>query len=181
MQESMLVVAVLMTIGMLLAVFLLIAIPAIITTWQLFTKAGQPGWACIVPVYNSVIMARIGKKPEWMGWAAGIGYILLSILNGANDSSSFTAATLLTGFLGFIIWIGSLILAIIILIGFVKQFRHVRGESTAGFWVCYFLLPIAAVFMVKNLVHVGTMPSGSQAPGQPGQQPAPPYVPPVAQ
>lgn len=33
--------------------------------WKVFTKAGKPGWAAIVPVYNAYIMLKIGGKPGW--------------------------------------------------------------------------------------------------------------------
>jgi Family of unknown function (DUF5684) len=33
--------------------------------WKMFTKAGQPGWACIVPIYNIIVMLRIAGKPWW--------------------------------------------------------------------------------------------------------------------
>lgn len=33
--------------------------------WKIFEKAGQPGWAAIVPIYNMVIMLEIVKKPWW--------------------------------------------------------------------------------------------------------------------
>lgn len=39
----------------------------IIPMWKLFTKAGQPGWASIVPIYNYCVMAEIGGKPMWWG------------------------------------------------------------------------------------------------------------------
>lgn len=44
-----------------IAVFVLI----IVGVWKVFTKAGQPGWASIIPVYNLVIMLQISKKPIW--------------------------------------------------------------------------------------------------------------------
>ncbi|HEY6090644.1 MAG TPA: DUF5684 domain-containing protein [Gemmatimonadales bacterium] len=37
----------------------------IATMWKVFEKAGQPGWACIVPIYNAVVMCRIAGKPGW--------------------------------------------------------------------------------------------------------------------
>ncbi len=49
-------------------VFLLIigiAILMIASQWKLFTMAGKPGWAAIVPVYNMVIMLEIAEKPIW--------------------------------------------------------------------------------------------------------------------
>ena len=33
--------------------------------WKVFTKAGQPGWAAIVPIYNLVVMLQIAGKPVW--------------------------------------------------------------------------------------------------------------------
>ena len=33
--------------------------------WKVFTKAGQPGWAAIVPIYNLVTMLKIAGKPTW--------------------------------------------------------------------------------------------------------------------
>ena len=54
--------------GVFIIGILLFAIPALITNWQLFTKAGKPGWASIVPIYNTVVMAQIGKNPSgWVG------------------------------------------------------------------------------------------------------------------
>ena len=35
------------------------------TFWKIFEKAGQPGWAAIVPIYNIYIMLKIGGKPGW--------------------------------------------------------------------------------------------------------------------
>ena len=36
--------------------------------WKVFSKAGQPGWAIFVPIYNFVCLARIAGRPGW--WAA---------------------------------------------------------------------------------------------------------------
>ena len=33
--------------------------------WKVFTKAGQPGWACLVPIYNAYVMLQIANKPTW--------------------------------------------------------------------------------------------------------------------
>jgi len=37
----------------------------IIAVWKVFTKAGQPGWACLVPIYNIIVYLRIAGKPAW--------------------------------------------------------------------------------------------------------------------
>ncbi len=37
----------------------------IASLWKVFTKAGQPGWACLIPIYNIFIMCKIAGKPGW--------------------------------------------------------------------------------------------------------------------
>ena len=41
------------------------AVIMIAAMWKVFTKAGQPGWAAIIPIYNIYIMTKIGGKPGW--------------------------------------------------------------------------------------------------------------------
>ena len=31
--------------------------------WKMFTKAGKPGWAIIIPIYNLIVMLEIAGKP----------------------------------------------------------------------------------------------------------------------
>ena len=38
---------------------------AIIATWRVFTKAGQPGWAAIVPFYNTYVLLKVVGRPGW--------------------------------------------------------------------------------------------------------------------
>ncbi len=33
--------------------------------WKIFTKAGQPGWASIIPIYNWYIICKIVGRPGW--------------------------------------------------------------------------------------------------------------------
>ena len=33
--------------------------------WRLFTKAGKPGWAVLIPIYNLVVLLEIVGKPVW--------------------------------------------------------------------------------------------------------------------
>jgi hypothetical protein len=37
----------------------------IFVQWRLFTKAGKPGWASIVPIYNIIVLLEIVGKPWW--------------------------------------------------------------------------------------------------------------------
>ncbi|HXP44336.1 MAG TPA: DUF5684 domain-containing protein, partial [Candidatus Acidoferrales bacterium] len=33
--------------------------------WKVFTKAGQPGWAALIPFYNAYILTKIAGRPGW--------------------------------------------------------------------------------------------------------------------
>ena len=44
---------------------LLIAIIVIVAMWKIFTKAGQPGWACLIPLYNIYVLCKIVGRPGW--------------------------------------------------------------------------------------------------------------------
>jgi hypothetical protein len=44
---------------------LIIVIISVAGIWKTFEKAGKPGWAAIVPIYNLVIMLEIAGKPLW--------------------------------------------------------------------------------------------------------------------
>src|SRR5437667_7733568 len=44
---------------------LLIALLLIVAMWKVFIKAGQPGWASIIPIYNLYIWCKIVGRPWW--------------------------------------------------------------------------------------------------------------------
>ena len=37
----------------------------IVGLWKIFVKAGEPGWAAIIPIYNLYIICKITAKPIW--------------------------------------------------------------------------------------------------------------------
>jgi len=45
--------------------WLAFAILMIAACWKIFTKAGQPGWAAIIPIYNWYILCKIVGRPGW--------------------------------------------------------------------------------------------------------------------
>lgn len=44
---------------------LIISIIIIAAQWKIYKKAGQPGWACIIPIFNFYILLKIVGKPSW--------------------------------------------------------------------------------------------------------------------
>jgi hypothetical protein len=51
--------------GAFMMVLLLAVVLTIAGAWKMFAKAGQPGWAAIVPFYNMIVLAQIAGKPAW--------------------------------------------------------------------------------------------------------------------
>lgn len=46
-------------------VILIVSVFMIVCMWKIFTKAGKPGWAAIVPIYNIIVMLEIIGRPLW--------------------------------------------------------------------------------------------------------------------
>jgi hypothetical protein len=59
-----------------LAVELALIVLIIAGIWKTFVKAGQPGWAAIIPIYNAIVLLQIAGKPLW--W---IILLLIPIVN----------------------------------------------------------------------------------------------------
>jgi len=51
--------------GMAMMVTLLMLAIVIIGWWKVFVKAGQPGWAVLIPIFNVYILLKIAGKPGW--------------------------------------------------------------------------------------------------------------------
>jgi len=42
-----------------------IVVLVVASYWRIFEKAGQPGWAAIIPIYNLYILLKVVGKPGW--------------------------------------------------------------------------------------------------------------------
>lgn len=45
--------------------YLAFVILMIVSMWKIFEKAGKPGWACIIPIYSTIVLLEIVGKPWW--------------------------------------------------------------------------------------------------------------------
>ncbi len=65
------------TIGVIIGVVsLIIGILMIISMIKIFKKAGKPGWAIFIPIYNTIVMLQIANMPAW-----NIILLLIPIVN----------------------------------------------------------------------------------------------------
>lgn len=45
--------------------FVVLNIVFVVCQWKIFTKAGKPGWACLVPIYGYIVAMEIAGRPWW--------------------------------------------------------------------------------------------------------------------
>ena len=100
-------------------VIMAVAVFMIVCMWKIFVKAGKPGWAALVPVYNIIVLLEIVGRPAW--------WVLLFFLS----------------VIPFVGWIGAMIVGVIVMIDLAKSF----GKDT-GFAILLILLPIVGYPML---------------------------------
>lgn len=77
--------------------------------WAVFAKAGKPGWAALIPIYNLIILLEIVGKPWW--WLFLMVIPLLNVVfaiwvynllsKSFGKSEGFTVGLLLLSFIFF--------------------------------------------------------------------------------
>ena len=88
---------------------LAIIVLVIVAMWKVFVKAGEPGWAAIIPIYNIIVLLRVAGKPWWWVFLFIIPLvnIIIGILVSIDVAKNF-GQTALFGiglmFLGFIFY-----------------------------------------------------------------------------
>ncbi|MBS1489552.1 MAG: signal peptidase I [Bacteroidetes bacterium] len=96
-------------LGIFAVIYLLILILMIVSMWKIFEKAGKPGWAAIVPIYNIIVLLEVVNKPIW--W---IILLLIPIVNfiiviilihrlslSFGQGVGFTVLLIILGIIGF--------------------------------------------------------------------------------
>lgn len=86
----------LMFTGVFLLVELVIILFSVICMWRIFTKAGRPGWASIIPIYNVIVELEIIGRPAW--WIIllfiPIVNVVISIMMAIELGKCFSKSTL---------------------------------------------------------------------------------------
>ena len=59
----------------------IIAIVIIVANWKIYSKANQPGWACLVPIYANVVQFKVVGLNPWL--------LLLYLVPGINVIVTF--------------------------------------------------------------------------------------------
>jgi hypothetical protein len=68
-------------------VVLLVIVINVISMGVIFSKAGEPAWPCVIPIYNLCVLARVGERSMWLGvgmWVANgvpiVGFVISAVL-----------------------------------------------------------------------------------------------------
>ena len=65
----------------------------IAANWMIYEKAGKPGWACIIPIYSTLVLLEIVGKPWW--------WLLLMFIPVANIVFAIWMTNLLSKSFGY--------------------------------------------------------------------------------
>lgn len=102
-------------------IFLVLGIVSLIAMWKIFEKAGKPGWAALVPVYNLIVLLEIVGRPSW--WVV---LYLLAVIPVVN----------------FIGWIPALVVMILVTIDLAKVFGKDTGFAILTILFPYVMYPV---------------------------------------
>jgi hypothetical protein len=64
--------------------YAVIMILLIAAMWKVFSKAGQPGWAVLIPIFNLYILCKVAGRPGWwliLMLIPFVNFIIAIILN----------------------------------------------------------------------------------------------------
>lgn len=63
--------------------------------WKVFTKAGKPGWAALIPIYNMIVLLEIAGRPGWwvLLYFIPLANIIFSIIAHIDLARSFGKGT----------------------------------------------------------------------------------------
>lgn len=124
---------------------MIITILTIVALWKLFSKAGEAGWKCLIPVYNIYTLYQIARNDgfvkmiiltivEGVCFAAGAGLVLA----GAMGS----LIVLVLGVLAYIIGIVACILLLIVQYKMYADLAQAFGHERGFAWGLLLLTPI---------------------------------------
>ncbi len=126
-------------LGVILTALIVLWVFQIIAFWKIFTKAGEPGWKSIIPVYSGYVQYKITWKPMWFWvmFAATIVYSMASQFMTNGSTSMILSA---------IVFIASIVMLVIQIISYVKLSRSF-GHGIGFALGLIFLYPIFVLIL----------------------------------
>ncbi len=117
-------------LGIFLAIYAVLVLAVYVVwavgLWKMYAKAGRPGWAAIVPVYNWWVWVEIIERPRWWFW------VLAAYVVGALLSS-------VVPLLGIVVFLAGIAVFVLYLIGCLDMAK--RFGQGSGYGIGLWLLP----------------------------------------
>lgn len=160
-----------------------VGVLSIVALWKMFEKAGEPGWAALIPLYNLYVLFKISWGNGWyflLYVVPNLAYLIVYIgffvrvfgglinrgFENFNDGSymaSMISSTITMGLLMSLISMGMLAVSIILCIKLAKVYGQGGGFACGLFFLGIIFYCIIA--FSKNIRYVGiqgkTVPNGA--------------------
>ena len=84
--------------GTYLSVILFLLAVLLIASWKILIKAGRPGWAVLIPLYNIYVYTQVLRRPKWwillyfFGFVPFVGslvFLFVSIIDSVRMAKVF--------------------------------------------------------------------------------------------
>ena len=108
--------------GLFLIIWIIAYVVFALGVYGTFKKAGQPGWAAFVPIYNFIIILKMVGRPVWWAWSlllpivpflGSIAFLVIYIIVLHDVSKSFghgggftVGLVLLNVIFWYVLWLG---------------------------------------------------------------------------
>lgn len=115
---------------------------SIVAMWRILEKANEPGWKCLIPVYNVYMLFRIAWKPGmfWAMLALGLGVPVLMVIMLTLDGVAAIAPLLILAAV-----IAAMVIAIILQVKLAKAFGQ-SGAFAVGLILLGFIFQCILAF-----------------------------------
>jgi len=144
--------------------FLLLQVIHFLGTWKLYKKAGKKPWEALVPIYNSIVLMEIIKRPKW--WVILLFIPIINLLmfpviwvetirSFGKNSKVDTFLVILT--LGFYIFYINYFTDV----NYIED-RSLKPRSEMGEWISSIVFAVVAATLVHTyIMQPYTIPTSS--------------------
>ncbi len=89
----------------------------VIAYWRIFTKAGQPGWKSIIPIYNVYTQYKIS-------WSGGMFWVFLILSVAANVVAGMAGEGSTLAIVGTVLMICAVLVSLVSVYKLARSFHH---------------------------------------------------------
>ena len=128
-------------------IFFVIALVVIIINWRIYQKAGQQGWAAVVPIYSTIILMDIIRRPRSWAWIIlGLGVLtaILNALQPMTQGQDQPDPNMIISLLQLVAGLASLYFTLRTMRDLARAFGHGRGFTAGLIFLPFIFYPILA-------------------------------------